>query len=61
MKIELRTRDGAVVKCFASKERAGAWLRSIGWPRGLVYAPDADRVDLAQVLLGSPWLVLQKR
>ena len=57
MIIEIRKRDEKKVRRFRSKGMCGAWLRKQGWPKGLVYAPDADRVGLAQCMQGSPWVV----
>ena len=55
--ITIKNTETGNVYRFRSEQSAGAWLRSIGWPLGLVYAPDEDRVGLAKVLQGSPFEV----
>ena len=55
--IEIREHGDESVHRFATSEEAGAWLREQGWPEGLLYAPDADRLGLAERMRYSPWIV----
>ena len=44
-----------VSRTFKTARAAGKFLERSGWPKGLLYAPEEDRVALAVVMAGSPW------